>query len=100
MVAPGPIHTRLQSRAAFDALGATTVLRHAADPNEIAQIIVFLASARARYLTGTVIDADGGRTATGHRWRQRIPPSNAIAGAPSAGTTVKGELRNQQALAI
>jgi NAD(P)-dependent dehydrogenase (short-subunit alcohol dehydrogenase family) len=51
-------------RAAFDALGATTVLRRAAEPAEIAEVIVFLASSRASYLTGAVVDADGGRTAT------------------------------------
>lgn len=63
-VAPGPIHTREAARAAFDALGATTVLKRAAEPSEIAEVIAFLASPRASYLTGTVIDADGGRTAT------------------------------------
>jgi NAD(P)-dependent dehydrogenase (short-subunit alcohol dehydrogenase family) len=31
--------------------------------NEIAEIIAFLASDRASYITGAVIAADGGRTA-------------------------------------
>jgi hypothetical protein len=58
------VHTREAARAAFDALGATTVLKRVAEPGEIAEVIVFLASSRASYLTGAVIDADGGRTAT------------------------------------
>jgi len=63
-VAPGPIHTREKDRAAFDALGGTTVLKRAAEPYEIADVAVFLASDHASYLTGAVVDADGGRTAT------------------------------------
>ena len=46
-----------------EALGASTLLSRAAQPGEIAQVIAFLASPKASYITGAVIAADGGRTA-------------------------------------
>jgi NAD(P)-dependent dehydrogenase (short-subunit alcohol dehydrogenase family) len=45
------------------ALGATTLLARPGQPGEIASVIAFLASPKASYITGTVIAADGGRTA-------------------------------------
>jgi NAD(P)-dependent dehydrogenase (short-subunit alcohol dehydrogenase family) len=62
-VAPGPVHTRPEARESFDALGATTALKRAAQPQEIAEVIAFVASPRASYLTGAIVAADGGRTA-------------------------------------
>jgi NAD(P)-dependent dehydrogenase (short-subunit alcohol dehydrogenase family) len=62
-VAPGPIYTRPEARELFDTLGATTAMKRAADPAEIAEVVAFLASPRASYVTGAIVAADGGRTA-------------------------------------
>ena len=62
-VAAGPIYTRSDSREMFDTLGATTALKRAAKPEEIAEVVAFLASPRASYVTGAILAADGGRTA-------------------------------------
>jgi NAD(P)-dependent dehydrogenase (short-subunit alcohol dehydrogenase family) len=47
----------------IEALGATTLLARGAQPGEIADVIAFLASPKASYITGAVVAADGGRTA-------------------------------------
>jgi NAD(P)-dependent dehydrogenase (short-subunit alcohol dehydrogenase family) len=62
-VAPGPIYTRPEARELFDSLGATTAMKRAADPQEIAEVVAFLASPRASYMTGAIVAVDGGRTA-------------------------------------
>ena len=62
-VAAGTIYTRPEARELFDTLGATTPLKRAADPAEIAEVVAFLASPRASYVTGAIVAADGGRTA-------------------------------------
>jgi NAD(P)-dependent dehydrogenase (short-subunit alcohol dehydrogenase family) len=38
-------------------------MHRAAQPAEIAEVVAFLASPRASYVTGALIAADGGRTA-------------------------------------
>ena len=62
-VAPGPAYTDGAVPERTAALGGTTLLGRAADASEIADVIAFLASPKAAYITGAVIAADGGRTA-------------------------------------
>jgi NAD(P)-dependent dehydrogenase (short-subunit alcohol dehydrogenase family) len=63
-IAPGPVYTPTPSGAAFiTALGETTPMRRASQPEEIAEVIAFLASPRASYITGTTVAVDGGRRA-------------------------------------
>src|SRR5260221_1352068 len=62
-VAPGPIYTRPEARELFDSLGAATAMKRAADPSEISEVVAFLASPRASYMTGAIVAVDGGRTA-------------------------------------
>ncbi|MFC9653085.1 SDR family NAD(P)-dependent oxidoreductase [Streptomyces sp. NPDC056937] len=62
-VAPGPVYTGGSSRDRLTALGETTVLSRVAEAEEIGDVIAFLASPAAGYITGAVIPVDGGRTA-------------------------------------
>jgi NAD(P)-dependent dehydrogenase (short-subunit alcohol dehydrogenase family) len=47
----------------LDQLAQTSPLGRPADPEEIAEAIVFLASPRSSYVNGAILAADGGRTA-------------------------------------
>ena len=62
-IAAGPVFTSGATPDRIEALGATTLLGRAAQPHEIAEVIAFLASPKAGYITGAVIAADGGRAA-------------------------------------
>jgi NAD(P)-dependent dehydrogenase (short-subunit alcohol dehydrogenase family) len=63
-IAAGPVYTPTPSGPEFiTALGETTPMRRASQPEEIAEVIAFLASPGASYITGTTVAADGGRRA-------------------------------------
>jgi NAD(P)-dependent dehydrogenase (short-subunit alcohol dehydrogenase family) len=63
-IAPGPVYTPSPSGPEFiTALGETTPMHRASQPEEIAEVVAFLASPKASYITGTTVAADGGRRA-------------------------------------
>src|SRR5580658_9209662 len=62
-VVAGPVLTDGAAPERSEALGATTLLSRPAKPGEIAEVIAFLASPKASYVTGAVVAADGGRSA-------------------------------------
>ena len=62
-VAAGPVFSTPEKAPLIEQLGATTLLGRGAQVEEIAEVIAFLASDRASYITGAIVAADGGRTA-------------------------------------
>jgi NAD(P)-dependent dehydrogenase (short-subunit alcohol dehydrogenase family) len=62
-VRPGPVYSDGASAELIDNLATTTLLGRGAQPHEIADVIAFLATPRAQYVTGATIAVDGGRTA-------------------------------------
>ena len=68
VVAPGPIDTAMLSRFSGNddrkaGLVSTVPLKRMGRPEEIAQIIVFVASNKASFSTGATFAADGGKSA-------------------------------------
>jgi NAD(P)-dependent dehydrogenase (short-subunit alcohol dehydrogenase family) len=68
-VAPGPIETEMLNRFTGSAerkagLLAGVPLKRAGTPEEIADAIVFLGSDKATFITGQIINVNGGRTAS------------------------------------
>ena len=68
-VAPGPIATAMLDRFTGNAdrkagLVAGVPLKRAGRPEEIADTIVFVASSKASFITGQIINVNGGKTAS------------------------------------
>lgn len=67
-VAPGPIRTpgTEADEATLQAIAAgMTAMHRVGEPEEVAEAVVFLASDRASYITGAVLEVGGGRPAMG-----------------------------------
>lgn len=68
-VAPGPVDTEMLTRFTGSAerkagLVAGVPLKRAGKPEEIADAIMFLASDKATFITGQIVDVNGGKTAS------------------------------------
>jgi NAD(P)-dependent dehydrogenase (short-subunit alcohol dehydrogenase family) len=62
-VAAGPVYSTPEKAPLIDQIAKTTLLGRGAQVDEIAEVIAFLASEKASYVTGATVAADGGRTA-------------------------------------
>src|SRR6202453_4008960 len=62
-VAAGPVFSTPDKAPLIERLGKTTLLGRGAQVGEIAEVIAFLASDKASYITGATLAVDGGRTA-------------------------------------
>ncbi len=59
-VSPGPVQTGYIAPEAEEALTANIALRRVGEPEDVADVIVFLASEQARWVTGQVLTIHGG----------------------------------------
>ncbi|MFF7966423.1 SDR family NAD(P)-dependent oxidoreductase [Streptomyces sp. NPDC007903] len=62
-VAPGPVRTSMGDPEVVEQIAAAAPLGRVAEPEEIAELVGFLASDRSGYITGATLDVDGGRNA-------------------------------------
>jgi NAD(P)-dependent dehydrogenase (short-subunit alcohol dehydrogenase family) len=80
-VSPGAVLTPLMRRnrtpQEIEAMGRSALLGRIADPDELADVIVFLAGDRASYMTGKTIEVDGGGSSS-------APPPPVRAGSGGA----------------
>jgi len=60
VVSPGPIQTGYLTPQEVEDIAANTPLRRIGEPEDIANVVVFLASAQARWVTGQLIYVGGG----------------------------------------
>jgi len=60
IVAPGPIQTGYLTPKTVEAITSQTPLRRVGEPEDIADVVVFLASEQARWITGQLIYVGGG----------------------------------------
>ncbi|MFK4085534.1 SDR family oxidoreductase [Kribbella sp. NPDC020789] len=60
-VRPGLIETDIHAPGRLDRIGTTPPLGRPGKPEEVAELIAFLASDRSSYMTGTTVDVSGGR---------------------------------------
>jgi NAD(P)-dependent dehydrogenase (short-subunit alcohol dehydrogenase family) len=60
-IRPGLIETEIHEEGRLERIGSTPPLGRPGKVEEVAELIVFLASDRASYMTGSMIDVAGGR---------------------------------------
>jgi NAD(P)-dependent dehydrogenase (short-subunit alcohol dehydrogenase family) len=60
-IRPGLIETEIHAQGRLERIGSTPPLGRPGTAEEVAELIVFLASDRASYMTGSMVDVAGGR---------------------------------------